>query len=187
MSAGRLLFLKGFHLGLEAFARAASDDWEYIIIGSGPEEPRLRALGARLGVADRVHFTGWLPRAEVLRLFASADVFCFPSFHDSVGYAVLEAMAARLPVVCLDRSGPALVVDERVGVKVAAHSPRQVVADLAAALRTLAEDPERRRRMGEEARRRVLEEHTWEVRAREIVALYREALEARSQTIRRRG
>lgn len=165
-------------MGLEAFARVAEADWEYLIVGAGPEEERLRRLAHRLGVAGRVRFTGWLPRPEVLRLLASSDVFLILSLHDSYSWATLEAMAAGLPVVCLDRGGPALLVDERVGVKVPALSPRQVVGDTAAALSSLAHDPIRRRRMGEEARRIVMRRHTWQARAMEIASLYAEALGA---------
>lgn len=178
VSVSRLLYLKGIHLALEAFGQVAGPDWEYLVVGAGPEEVRLRRLAERLGVGNRVRFLGWLPRADVLDLLARCDVFCLPSLHDSFSWAVLEAMAAGLPVVCLDRGGPGLVVDGRVGVKVAARGPRQVVADLARALRALADDAPRRRAMGEAARQLVLERHTWDVRAREIVSLYEDVLRA---------
>jgi glycosyltransferase involved in cell wall biosynthesis len=180
MSVGRLLYWKGIHLGLEAFAQAAGPDWEYLVVGAGPEEGRLLRLAARLGVGNRVRFLGWLPRADVLDLLTRCDVFCLPSLHDSFSWAVLEAIAVGLPVVCLDREGPGLVVDERVGVRVVARRPRQVVADLADALRALAADPERRLAMGETARQLVLERHTLDVRAREIIALYEDVLRARA-------
>jgi glycosyltransferase involved in cell wall biosynthesis len=184
VSVGRLLYLKGIHLAVEAFARVARPDWEYLVIGAGPEEPRLRCLARQLGVGNRVRFLGWLPRVDVLDLLTRCDVFCLPSLHDSFSWAVLEAMAAGLPVVCLDRGGPGLVVDERVGVKLAARGPRQVVADLARALRALADDAQRRSAMGEAARQLVLERHTWDVRAREIVSLYEDVLRLRCGAVR---
>lgn len=184
VSAGRLLVWKGFHLGLRAFAAAAGRDWEYLVIGSGPEEERLRRLAEALGVADRVRLVGWLPRERVLEELACADVFLFPSLHDSFGWVVLEAMAAGLPVVCLDRGGPSLAVDDAVGIKVVGKSFREVVEGLAAALRRLAEDGELRVRMGEEGRRRVLERHMWDVRAREIAGLYEEVLGRRARAER---
>lgn len=185
VSVGRPLFWKGLHLGLEAFAREAGDGWEYVVVGTGPEETGLGRLARRLGVADRVRFTGWLPRSEVLQLLSAGDVFLLPTLHDSGSWATLEAMAAGLPIVCLDRGGPGLLVDERVGVKVPAGSPGQVVDDLATALRSLAQDPTGRHRMGEEARRLVLEHHTWPVRAEEVLALYREV--ARNPRARAEG
>lgn len=184
-TAGRLLYWKGIHLAIEAFARAARAGWEFVVVGSGPEEGRLRRLAERLGVAGKVRFLGWLPRPEVLRLLGDCDAFVLPSLHDSFSWAVLEAMAAGLPVVCLDRGGPGLVVDDGVGVKVPVRRPGQVVADLARALRELAADPGRRRAIGAEARRRVLERHTWEVRAREVLALYEEVLARRRAGHRR--
>ncbi|MDW8137124.1 MAG: glycosyltransferase [Bacteroidota bacterium] len=181
VSVGRLLPVKGLHLGLKAFALVAQPGWEYLIIGSGPQERTLRRLAARLGIAEKVCFTGWLPRNRVLEALGSADVFLFPSLHDSFGYAVLEAMAAGLPVVCLDCGGPSLVVDEAVGVKVAVGQPGQVVRDLAAALRYLAQHPDRRRQMGQAAREQIRRRHTWEVRVQEILALWEEALKRRAR------
>jgi glycosyltransferase involved in cell wall biosynthesis len=67
----------------------------------------LKKLGRRLRVDDRIRFLGALPRDLVRRLMReSADVLVFPSLHDEGGFVVVEALAAGLPVVCLDRGGP---------------------------------------------------------------------------------
>jgi glycosyltransferase involved in cell wall biosynthesis len=182
-----LLALKGFHLALEAFARARRPGWELVLVGSGPEEEFLRRRARELGVARAVCFPGWLERKALFDLLATASCFLLPSLHDSFSFVVLEAMAVGLPAVVLDRGGPALVVDEEVGVKVPVSRPRQVVADLARALETLASDPERRRAMGEAARRRVRERHTWVVRAQEVAALYEEVLARRGPAARPEG
>ncbi|HTS15724.1 MAG TPA: glycosyltransferase [Candidatus Sulfotelmatobacter sp.] len=134
--AGRLLPWKGVGLALRAIAQL--DGWRLIITGSGPQEQDLRALAATLGIADRVEFRGWVARHAVLAAMRDeADVMLFPSLHEEGGWAVGEAIAMGLPVVCLDRGGPPLVG----GVPVAAGSEAETVRGLAAAARRVVEDP----------------------------------------------
>ena len=163
VSIGVLLHLKGFDLGLRAFARFQTrfPTTEYWIIGDGPERKRLEKLAHNLGLAAKVRFWGTLPRAEVLEKLADCDVLVHPSLHDSGGWVCLEAMAAGRPVICLDLGGPALQVTEDSGIKAPAASADQVVSDLAAAMMRLAEDPELRVRMGQASRQRVKEDFDW--------------------------
>jgi glycosyltransferase involved in cell wall biosynthesis len=103
--AGRLISWKGAALAIEAVARLPR--WRLSILGDGPDRARLEAHAARLGMADRVTFGGWLDRDEVLARMRLADVFLFPSLHEEGGWVVGEAMALGLPVVAVDRGGPA--------------------------------------------------------------------------------
>ncbi|MGH2756010.1 MAG: glycosyltransferase, partial [Actinomycetota bacterium] len=106
--AGRLVPLKGLILALRAMKHLPQ--WRLLICGSGPDEKRLRKAAHRYGVSDRVHFLGWVPRGEVMRLMREeADVLLFPSFHDEAGLAVAEAVACGLPAVCIARGGPPLL------------------------------------------------------------------------------
>lgn len=108
MFAGRLVPLKGWRLALKAIA--ALPGWRLVICGDGPDEPDARALAKSLGIEDRVEFTGWRERDDVLKLMAEeADVLLFPSLHDEAGLAVAEAAAIGLPIVCLDRGGPPII------------------------------------------------------------------------------
>ena len=54
------------------------------------------------GLEDSVAFTGWIPRADLLELFATATAFVFPSRYEGFGIPVLEAMTAALPLACSD-------------------------------------------------------------------------------------
>ena len=106
--AGRLLPWKGIPLALRAMAELP--EWRLVIIGSGPDERRLRRFARRLGLEGRVEFRGWRSRQEVLRAMREeADVFLFPSLHDEAPFVVAEALASGLPVVCLDHGGPAAI------------------------------------------------------------------------------
>ena len=104
--------LKGGHLAVRAIA--GLPDWRLVVCGDGPDEAKLRAEAAALGIADRVEFRGWRQRDEVLRAMADeADVLLFPSLHDEAGLAVAEAAAIGLPIVCLDRGGPPVIAGQR--------------------------------------------------------------------------
>ena len=102
---GRLLPWKGAFLAIRALE--ALPEWRLIVCGDGPDAMRLLRLATRLGLMDRVEFRGWVEHGEVLRTMREdASVFVFPSLHDEAGWVVVEAMAAGLPVVCLDAGGP---------------------------------------------------------------------------------
>lgn len=161
LSIGRLLHLKGLHLSLEAFARARLEGAEYWIVGNGPERVRLERLARRLGVADRVAFWGWLPRAVVLSKIAECHVLAHPSLHDSGGWVCVEAMAAGRPVICLDLGGPAVQVSAETGIKVAAHSYGQATRDLACAMQKLAGDRLLLAQMGQAAKDRAQIHFSW--------------------------
>lgn len=177
MSLGRLIHWKGFHLALHAFSAARLDGCRYLVVGDGPDRGRLEKLARDLGIADQVHFIGTLPRHEALNTLNRAHILVHPSLHDSGGWVCIEAMAAGKPVICLDLGGPAVQVTEETGIKVAAHTPMQVIADLAGAMRRLAEDPGLRRSLGLAARKRAEEHFGLRGRAVQICELYRRAIE----------
>ncbi|MCH8876472.1 MAG: glycosyltransferase family 4 protein [Chloroflexi bacterium] len=178
LSLGNLLHWKGFHLGLEAFARFQREfvASEYWIIGDGPERGNLERLAKRLGMADRVTFCGALARDHVFEKLVDCDVLVHPTLHDSAGWVCIEAMATGLPVICLDLGGPAMQVTEETGFKIRAESPEQAVEDMAQAMLRLAEDPELRRIMGEAARERAQEHFSWGKKGKTIAELYEKVL-----------
>lgn len=172
VSLGRLLHWKGFHLGLRAFAHADLEQAVYWLVGDGPWREQLEAEAGALGIADRVHFWGRLPRPDAMKKLAASHVFVHPSLHDSGGWVCLEAMAARRPVLCLDIGGPAHQVTSQTGIKVPPHSPVQVVRELAEAMDALASDPERRARMGAAGHERVLNRFLWEHKTEALLNVY---------------
>lgn len=131
--AARLLAWKGGALAVRAIAR--TPQWRLIVCGSGPDEARLRSLAERLGVRDRVDFRGRVPQDELSSIYATeADVFLFPSIHDDSPLAVAEAVAAGLPVVCLDVGGPHLIAGDAGTVVRSRGRASKVVGALASAL-----------------------------------------------------
>jgi glycosyltransferase involved in cell wall biosynthesis len=132
---GRLIPWKGPRLAIAALARSPAAQWSLDIYGEGYERASLERLARRLGVDRRIAFRGQRPRAEVLEALNSADALLFPSMHDSAPFAVAEALASGCPVACLDRGGPAVLVQAGDGVKVPAD--RAAVQELAYALASL--------------------------------------------------
>jgi glycosyltransferase involved in cell wall biosynthesis len=172
---GNLLFLKGLHLALEAFARFLETGGEgsLTIVGDGEFRPTLERLVYRLQIEDRVSFLGERSRDEVLHLYQEHDLFVFPSIRDSGGIAVLEAMAAGLPVLCLDLGGPSLIVTPESGIRVPAESPKQVVAEMAAAMHRFSSDSDLRCAMGRAAHTRIRNVYAWEHKREVLRDVYR--------------
>jgi glycosyltransferase involved in cell wall biosynthesis len=106
--AGRLSKEKGVDLLADAFLEAHRRDprLHLSLAGGGPEEELLRA---RLG--DHATFLGWLTGDELARAYSSADAFLFASSTETFGQVVLEAQASGLPVVAVDRGGPACLIE----------------------------------------------------------------------------
>lgn len=164
---GRLIAWKGVHLALRALARGPSN-LRFRIIGAGRLRLFLEAEAQRLGIAARVTFDGELPRDQVLAAYRSAHGFLYPSLHDSGGNAVLEAMAAALPILCLRYGGPDFIVGEDCGWKVSASRPEDAVTGLSKALTIFASDPAERRKRGTAARARCLSDFTWQTRGAQL-------------------
>ncbi len=151
---GRIAPWKGQDLFLRAFAAAfPSGEERAAIIGTamfGEEdfERELGSLAQELGIAARVEFRGF--REDIWRELGSLDVLVHASLiPEPFGQVVLEGMAAGLPVLAPDAGGPAEVIDDG---STGTLFPRGDADALAAAMRALAQDPERRRRLGEAAR-----------------------------------
>ena len=103
----------------------------------------LRTAAELAGIADRVRFLG--QRSDVPRLMAAADVFCQPNTGpEPFGFVLVEALHASLPVVTSGFGGAAEIVDQTCGVLTCPGDSQAV----AAALRSLIEDPEKRRHLG---------------------------------------
>ncbi|MGH3624326.1 MAG: glycosyltransferase [Sciscionella sp.] len=148
------------------------------IAGDGPLRAEL-AASAR-DVAERVHFLGY--RSDVPALLEAADLVVQPSEYDALPTTLIQALAAGRPSVATEVGGIPEIVTSDVGILVRAREP----AALAAAIRELAADPQRRQRLGGAARQRFesrFHAHAW---ARSLGELYAETLKETGQRWRDR-
>lgn len=145
------------------------------VIGGGPELPQLRGLSNELALNRHVSFRGPVARDHDVRTaYFEADVFCLPSLQEGFGIVFVEAMAAGLPVVAA-RAGavPEVVRHGRTGLLVPPSDPDA----LAAALMSLLENPEERRRLGA-AGPRAAERYGLETVGRDLVRGIRSLVDA---------
>jgi len=174
----------GIDVLVRAFAQLTADHaagappLSLVIVGGGEQRAELEALCAALGIAAQVRFTGALLHADVPQWLNGFDVYVAVSRLDSesFGVAVLEASACGLPVVVSDAGGlPEVVVQGETGLVV----PRDNVAALARALRTLVDAPDLRARLGHAGRERVLQRYEWQHSIDRMLSCF-EAVIARS-------
>ena len=172
VTIARMNYTKGHRFFLQAMARLRDEGIaiRYRVAGDGPERAAIEAEIARLDLGESVTLLGSVGEARVLELLQGADTLALTSIHqgEAAPVAIMEAMACGLPPVCSIIGGtPDMIRDGEDGFLV----PQEDVAAIAAATRTLATDPERRARMGAQARataERLFDHHST---AR---ALYRE-------------
>jgi glycosyltransferase involved in cell wall biosynthesis len=169
---GRLVPERGLDLLFRACVRL-SEPWAMHVAGSGPAQEELEALAERLGIAARVTWHGALSRASLGGLWPRLDCAVLPSrttprWVEARGRTALEAMAHGLPVI-VSASGALPEVVGPTGRVV----PEEGVDQLAEVLGEFARDPDGRRALGIEARRRVLAEYTDEAIAERTLAFWR--------------
>jgi glycosyltransferase involved in cell wall biosynthesis len=143
------------------------------IAGEDPFGHRLELERLRdaLGLADVTRFLGAVPHAAMNDLYQEADLFVLSSLHESQAMVVLEAAAANVPTVGSDVG----VVGDLAPDAALAVRPGDPVA-LAVAMIALLADPRRRARIGDHARRRVLEEYDAPVVCQAFKQLYEDAI-----------
>ena len=107
LMVGRVGPEKNLPFLLRSFARIASGapDLHLVVIGAGPDEEDIDNLAQLMGLASRVHLVGAVPYERMPDWLAMGDFFAFPSVSESHPLAVLEAMAAGLPVLGIPSPG----------------------------------------------------------------------------------
>jgi glycosyltransferase involved in cell wall biosynthesis len=172
--AGRLVPYKGADMLIEAAAPLVRSGAATVdIIGNGPEMEALRGLIERLNVQDGVRLLGWVAHEKLHENLAAADVFGFPSIREFGGGVVLEAMACGLVPVVIDYGGPAELVTDRTGFRIAMGDRRQIIERFTQVLMNLASEPGQIDTLSPNAMRRAREQFTWDEKAKRVVEIYR--------------
>lgn len=115
---GRITYQKGPDYFVEAAAKVLKrvPNVRFVMAGSGDMMNHIIRRVARLGIADRFHFTGFLRGEDVHRMFQLSDVYVMPSVSEPFGISPLEAMRSNVPVIISKQSGVAEVLDYAVKV-----------------------------------------------------------------------
>lgn len=176
---GRLIERKGQQHLLEAASelcrRGYRGRFRVQLIGDGDNRRQLQKQCAELGLQEVVVFAGVVPHAEMPQRYAESDVFVLPSYNEGMSVALLEAVAAGLPVVVTETGGTAELVEHN-GLIVPWANP----VALADALETFLRGPVMLRETSQRMRE-VQDQFTWGAYARAYLALSRNAVAGRSR------
>ncbi len=161
---------KGLFYLLESAAilRDRGADCVFLIAGGGPLEAELKRKARDLGLADRVHFLGWVEKAADV-LLPSLDVFCQSSLWEANSIVLLEAMAAGVAIVTTDVGESRHVIDQGVGGLVVEPGQATQLAD---ALLRMIDNPEQRSDMGRRAREKFGDNYTVDNMVRNYATVY---------------
>lgn len=149
LSVAEMTKNKNHKMMLEALAQLPDPHIRLLCAGQGQELQNNRDLCDRLGLSHRVQFLGY--RKDVPQLYAAADAFLFVSFREGLSLSLMEAMSSRLPsIVTPIRGNTDLIENGKEGLY-ADLTP----ASIAAAIRTLQENPALRRKLGQAAGEKI--------------------------------
>lgn len=193
---GRISRQKGITHLLRAAAHL-EDGVQLVLCATDPDtaelgaevERRIKELRSRNGLRI-IHISRFVPVDDIIPLYTHAAIFVCPSIYEPFGIINLEAMACGTPVVATAVGGiKEVVVDRETGLLVpleshcpGEHEPQAAAAlalNLAAALQSLLSHPEKRRSMGEKARKRVEEIFSWQQVARQTLDFYRDVINSK--------
>jgi glycosyltransferase involved in cell wall biosynthesis len=172
--AGRLIERKRIGDLISAFDRVASavDDVALHVVGAGSDvvETRLRRLAAQRGIADQVHFPGYVSRDRLAGYYRGADVFVSPSGLEPYGRVMVEALWQGTPVVASDTVGARDIISEgRWGYIV----PKSDLAAFESRITDLLTDPDQAQEMGRRGQQYVRAEHDPDSLRSALVNLWR--------------
>jgi glycosyltransferase involved in cell wall biosynthesis len=172
---GRLVARKGVDRLLQALATIADRVWRLEIVGFGPERDPLERRAAELGLSGRVEFLGRIANDALVAAYRRATCFVLPATLDEradtegLGVVLLEAMSYGVPVIATRRGGIVdIVEDGGTGVLV-----EDEPAELARAVASILDDPQRGRALGRAGRASVRERFGWDSIVDRLDAVYR--------------
>lgn len=161
LSVGRLVFQKGFMIGLLAMVELNKMfcNFEWVIMGDGPEDEELFFNIHLMGLEDKIKLAGKKTKDEVLEGYESTDIFFLPSVSEGIANVVIEAMAMELPVVSSSCGGlKELITGDTNGLLCNNYDYKA----MAKALYDLSTNFEKRKTLGKAARKTVEEDFSLE-------------------------
>jgi glycosyltransferase involved in cell wall biosynthesis len=132
------------------------------IIGNGPEKERIEQEIVKNNFEDKVTFVSEVNRLDVLNELKKSDIYLFPSLREGGTWALMEAMAIKLPVICLNWTGMEIITDNKTAIHIPITTPKQMPKDLADAIRKLIDQPELKESLGDAANKRIKDVFNWD-------------------------
>ena len=167
---GRIVPYKGLRYLIEAMKEIEA---QLLIIGKGPLENRLKRLAKRLGIGNKIIWTGEVNRKDLISFYHACALLVLPSISNSEAFGIvqLEAFTCGKPVISTDlpTGVPFVNLHQKTGLIVPPRDSRA----LAEAINRLFKSPDLRKRYGHYARERVEKEFTQELMAQKVLKLYR--------------
>jgi L-malate glycosyltransferase len=172
VTVGRLVRRKDYPSLLKAISLLGRDDTELLMIGDGPEQENLQALAEELGVADKVHFLGFVSNDVKFNILTNSNLFVLASLHEGFGVVYLEAMFCGLPIIAADQGGQVDFLDDGVTGRLVAVGD---LNEMTNAIRSLLEDPALRSRISQSNKTRA-EDYTISRIAERYEKIYESAI-----------
>lgn len=179
---GNLEPWKGWQIAMESYALARAkglSDHHLIFIGQGSQMRDAILLAKELGIHEHVKFPGALSRDELWKIVGTARGLIFSSIRDTSGNAALEAMALGCPVICFNHQGVGWMTNDTSALRIEPRSWEQSTIDFSQALIKLADSDELVDQIGKAARKRAMENFSWEAKIQAMSAIYESVLEAK--------
>ncbi|BBJ28894.1 glycosyltransferase family 4 protein [Athalassotoga saccharophila] len=172
---GRIAKEKNIFFILEAFLelRKRIKNATLVLVGDGPEKIEIMHRANQLGIRDKIVFTGYLPRDEIIEYYRQSDIFAFASVTETQGLVVLEALAAGLPVVAVAKEG---VGDVLVGGKGCFLVDEPVVKPFVDNMEKILKDDALRMRLSDEGLNYVNQYWSMDTMAVKLRGIYQETL-----------
>ncbi|MDJ0795460.1 MAG: glycosyltransferase [Calothrix sp. MO_167.B12] len=168
---------KGLDYLIPALSKLSNYKFTFILAGSGEAEYEnaIKSLVVNHGIEKRTHFSGFVKGELKNLLIQGADLFALTSYSENFGISVLEALAGGLPVLIT----PGVALADMVKQQQVGYITELDVAAITAAIQQFLDNPEEGKKMGDRARKLIMEKYTWDKIACQMQQVYTHILEKR--------
>ena len=170
---GRLVPFKLPEVVIRSFAASSIlQQHRLVIVGDGPERPRLEEIVREERLSDCVEFKGTIPQAQVGELMRQSEIFAFPSIREQGGGVLTLATMSGMTCVVVDYGGPATRIPHGCGVKVPMGNIKELTQSFTNEMEALVQDPQRVIELGEAARKFTNTYYAWDTKAKKTLEIY---------------
>lgn len=179
-AGGNLEGRKGVALALRTLAQARERGlkFSYLLAGRGPERRHLQDLVRRLNLSDAVRFEETLTGDEYPQALADSDVYFLPSFRESTGITLMEAMLSGCVPVVADCGGPGEIVTDECGVRISIGGPSRMITQFCEALLNLSKNPGKLEAFSQNSVRRIRSVYSDAAQQKRLELVYHAAIDS---------